>query len=184
VTFDTFDIPGPLLITPKVFGDDRGYFTETFKEAEFESRTGVHMVQDNQSLSAIPGTVRGLHCQAPPHAQAKLVRCLAGAIMDVAVDARVGSPTYGRWVQAELSATNHAQLFVPAGFLHGFATLTPDCLVVYKVSDIYAPDCDISVRFDSLPITWGLRDRGITAPTLSAKDESAPAFSDWQSPFA
>ena len=174
----TFSVSGPLLITPARFGDDRGYFSEVFKESVFEERTNVHMIQDNQSLSASPGTVRGLHAQAPPHAQAKLVRCLQGSIMDVAVDARAGSPTYGQWVQAELSAANHAQLFVPAGFLHGFATLTPDCLVLYKVSAPYAPARDMSVRFDSLPIDWG-----VEAAVLSDKDRDAPAFADWNSPF-
>lgn len=136
-------------------------------------------VQDNHSLSREAGTIRGLHFQAPPHAQDKLVRCTRGAILDVAVDIRVGSPTYGQWVKIELTATNGHQLLIPRGFLHGFVTLQPDSEVQYKCSDYYAPECDGSVRWDSLGIDWGLTD----APVLSAKDATAMPFPDFQSPF-
>ena len=140
-------------------------------------------VQDNQSLSAEPGTVRGLHFQAPPRAQDKLVRVLQGAIMDVAVDIRTGSPTYGQWVGAELSAENGKQLMVPAGFAHGFATLVPDTLVFYKCSDTYAAETEGAIRFDDpdLAIDWGIAtDKAIT----SGKDAAAPLFRDFVSPFA
>ena len=176
--YQELSIPGPLLVTPTVHGDSRGWFAETFREAEFAERTGVRFVQDNQSFSAAKGTLRGLHGQTPPRAQAKLVRCLSGRLLDVALDARVGSPTYGQWVSEELSAENHAQLFVPAGFLHGFLTLTPDCTVAYKVSDIYSKAHDFSVAWNSAGVDWG-----IDSPILSQKDSDAPNFADWDSPF-
>lgn len=178
-----FDIPGPVLITPRRFGDARGYFSETWNAARLTAAgVGAVFVQDNESLSRPAGTVRGLHFQAPPHAQAKLVRVAQGAIFDVAVDIRRGSPTYGQWCGAELSAENGAQLFIPAGFLHGFVTRTPDTLVIYKCSDYYAPECDGAVRFDDpdLGIDWGI------APgtaVLSDKDAGAQAFAGFQSPF-
>lgn len=143
-----------------------------------EAGFDLDFVQDNHSYSADVGTVRGLHYQAPPHAQDKLVRCSRGAIFDVAVDVRVGSRTFGQWVGVELTAENGKQLFVPKGFLHGFVTREPDTEVQYKVTDIYAPECDGSVRWDSLGINWGVR-----APVLSEKDAAAPSFDDWQSPF-
>lgn len=174
-------LPGVVAITPKRFGDDRGYFSETFNKRNLDQViAGVDFVQDNESLSAAPGTVRGLHYQAPPHAQDKLVRVLSGAIVDVAVDARVGSPHYGSWVAVELSSSNGKQLFVPKGFLHGFATLTPDTLIAYKCSDYYAPEADGAVRFDSCGIDWGM---DLNGAVLSGKDEAAPEFSDWSSPF-
>ncbi len=137
-------------------------------------------VQDNHSLSSRVGTVRGLHFQAPPHTQDKLVRCGRGALFDVAVDIRRGSPTYGHWVGYELSFENGRQLLVPVGFLHGFATLQPDTEILYKCSDYYVPECDGAVRFDSLDIDWNLR--GLE-PVLSQKDANAPAFADFESPF-
>ena len=129
------------LFIPRRFEDSRGWFSETYSARQFRALAGdVDFVQDNHSCSRAAGTVRGLHFQLPPHAQAKLVRCAKGSIFDVAVDIRRDSPTFGRWVGAELSAANHRQLFVPAGFAHGFATLEPDCEVIYKVDNYYAPD--------------------------------------------
>ncbi|WP_417270771.1 dTDP-4-dehydrorhamnose 3,5-epimerase [Celeribacter sp.] len=173
-------LPDVLLVTPRRFGDDRGWFSETWNHAAFaEAGCKADFVQDNHSFSSSAGTVRGLHYQAPPHAQDKLVRCTKGEIFDVAVDARVGSPTYGQWIGVRLSAQNGQQLFVPKGFLHGFATLAPNSEVQYKVTDIYAPDCDGSVRWDSLGIDWKIGEAA-----LSAKDAAAPRFNDWQSPFS
>ena len=176
-------LAGVLVLTPRRFGDDRGYFSETWSRRRLaEAGLDIDFVQDNHSYSEVAGTLRGLHYQAPPHAQAKLVRCAAGAVWDVAVDVRRGSPTFGRWVGVELSAENGRQLLVPVGFLHGFSTLTPDAEVLYKCSDFYAPEADGAVRWDSpaLGIDWKLGDR---APQLSAKDAAAPDFSDWDSPF-
>lgn len=139
-------------------------------------------VQDNHSLSMQVGTVRGLHFQAPPHAQAKLVRCGRGAFFDVAVDIRKGSPTYGDWVGVDLSFENGRQLLVPTGFLHGFVTREPDTEIIYKCSDYYAPECDGAVRFDCpvIGVDWGLGD---TPPVLSEKDAAAPGLGDFDSPF-
>lgn len=182
--FETFDISGPVLVKPKVFGDTRGYFMEAYKRDAFNEAVGhaVEFLQDNQSLSANKGTVRGLHYQSPPHAQGKLVRCLSGRIMDVAVDARIGSPTYGQHVSAELDADAQHQLWVPPGFLHGFSTLTDNVTVIYKVTDIYAPECDGGVNFadPKLDIDWGF---DVKMATLSNKDEIAPMLADWDSPF-
>ncbi|WP_397544090.1 dTDP-4-dehydrorhamnose 3,5-epimerase [Roseovarius salis] len=177
---EELDLPGVLLLTPKRFGDDRGFFCETWNRRRFaEAGIALDFVQDNQSLSAAACTLRGLHYQAPPHAQDKLVRCGRGRLFDVAVDIRRGSPTYGRWVGAELSAENGKQLLVPAGFLHGFVTREPDTEILYKCSDHYAPECDGAVRWDSCGIDWGLEG----APVLSDKDAAAPALSDFDSPF-
>src|SRR5210317_1157988 len=138
----------------------------------------IDWVQDNHSLSSRTGTVRGLHFQAPPHAQAKLVRCGRGALFDVAVDIRRGSPTYGAWVGFELSFENGRQLLIPEGFLHGFATREPETEILYKCSDYYAPDCDGAVRFDSpeIGINWDL---GELEPVLSEKDAAAQGFSNF-----
>ncbi len=173
-------LPEVMVITPRRFGDDRGWFSETWNKAALAAAelSLPDFVQDNHSYSGPRHTLRGLHFQRPPHAQAKLVRCSRGVILDVAVDARRGSRRYGQWVAAELSAENGAQLFVPAGFLHGFLTLTPDCEVQYKCSDYYAPECDGSVRWDSLGIDWGT-----DTPILSEKDAAAIAFTDFESPF-
>jgi dTDP-4-dehydrorhamnose 3,5-epimerase len=171
------------LIQPKRFGDARGWFTEVYSVPVFAG-LGITctFVQDNHSLSAPAFTLRGLHFQTPPRAQDKLVRCVRGRIFDVAVDVRAGSPTYGQWVGAELSAENGHQLFVPVGFAHGFLTLEPDCEVSYKCSDTYAPAQDGGVRWNSVGIDWPLP--AGTTPELSAKDANAPALADFDSPFA
>ena len=172
------------LIDPVRHGDARGWFTETWSRRAFAERgIDLDFVQDNHSLSRPAWTLRGLHFQTPPHAQAKLVRCLRGRIFDVAVDVRDGSPSYGEWGGAELSAENGRQLFVPAGFAHGFLTLEPDCEVAYKVSDVYAPQCDGGIRWDdpSIGIDWPLP--AGAAPELSPKDAVLPLLTDWQSPF-
>lgn len=174
------DIPDLLILQPKRHGDDRGFFCESWNRARMAEH-GLHydFVQDNHSLSRTAGTLRGLHYQAPPHAQAKLVRCGRGRIYDVAVDIRVGSPTYGHWFGLDLTFENGLQLLVPAGFLHGFITREPDTEVIYKCTDYYAPECDGAVRWDSCGINW---DPAID-PVLSAKDAAAPALADFVSPF-
>ncbi len=139
----------------------------------------VDFVQDNHSMSEDVGTLRGLHFQAPPHAQAKLVRCGRGRLLDVAVDIRKGSPTYGRWVAEELSFDNGRQLWIPAGFLHGFVTREPMTEIVYKCSDFYSPEADGAVRWNSCGIDWQLD----VEPLLSEKDSAAPTLEDFDSPF-
>ena len=173
-------LPGVKILTPRRFGDARGFFCETWN-AQAMAALGLDLdfVQDNQSLSGTPGTVRGLHFQAPPHAQDKLVRCGRGAFFDVAVDIRRGSPTYGHWIGVDLSAQNGKQLLIPKGFLHGFATRAPDTEILYKCTDFYAPDCDGAVRWDTCGIDWGLGGD----PVLSEKDAAAPALADFDSPF-
>ncbi|MEP2473701.1 MULTISPECIES: dTDP-4-dehydrorhamnose 3,5-epimerase [Rhodobacterales] len=176
-------LPGVLLITPKRFGDARGFFSESWSKRQMADAGLDHdWVQDNHSLSMQVGTVRGLHFQSPPHAQDKLVRCGRGVLYDVAVDIRRGSPTYGQWVGAELSFENGKQLLVPAGFLHGFATRAPETEIIYKCSDYYAPDCDGAVRFDcpDIGIDWGLD--GLE-PVLSEKDAAASGLAEFDSPF-
>ena len=176
-------IEGLALITPPRFGDARGFFAESWSARAFgDVAPGIEFVQDNHSLSGSAGTVRGLHYQSPPHAQGKLVRCGRGALWDVAVDARAGSPTYGEWYGAELTAANGAQLWIPAGFLHGFVSLEPDTEIVYKCTDFYAPEADGAVRWDSCGIDWP--DATPADPILSSKDAAAPAFADWTTPFA
>jgi dTDP-4-dehydrorhamnose 3,5-epimerase len=175
--------PNPVkLITPKRFGDSRGWFTEVYSDKTFAA-IGIDcgFVQDNHSLSKPQFTLRGLHFQTPPHGQDKLVRCIRGRIYDVAVDLRRGSPSYGQWVGAELTAENGHQLFVPVGFAHAFLTLEDDCEVTYKVSDVYAPDCDGGIRWDSVGIDWPMP-AGAT-PELSDKDTRLPALADFDSPF-
>ena len=173
-------LPGVVILTPARFGDDRGFFSETWSRKRLaEAGIDLDFVQDNHSLSARAGTLRGLHFQSPPHAQAKLVRCGRGVLWDVAVDIRAGSPTYGHWVGVELSAANGRQLLIPAGFLHGFVTRSDDTEIVYKCSDYYAPDCDGAVAWNSVGIDWGLTG----APVLSAKDAAAVAFADFKTPF-
>ena len=176
-------LPGVLEITPTRFGDHRGFFSESFnKRAWDDAGLEFDFVQDNHSKSAARGTLRGLHYQSPPAAQDKLVRVVAGAIFDVAVDVRVGSPHYGQWVGVELTAENGKQLLVPKGFLHGFLTLVDDTEVIYKCTDYYAPECDGSVRFDDsdIGIAWKMSSSEMT---LSDKDQSAPSFAEFQSPF-
>jgi dTDP-4-dehydrorhamnose 3,5-epimerase len=176
-------LAGVLILTPRRFGDERGWFSETWNRAVLaEAGIAADFVQDNHSLSAKASTLRGLHYQRPPHAQAKLVRVGRGRVFDVAVDIRRNSASYGRWVGVELSAENGRQLFIPAGFLHGFVTRDPDSELLYKCSDFYAPDCDGAVRFDDpdLAIDWGI------APgdaVLSARDAAAPFLRDAGSPF-
>ncbi len=176
-------IPDVRLIEPRRFGDERGFFAETWSARAFaEVGIATRFVQDNHSLSRRKGTVRGLHFQSPPHAQAKLVRCGRGRLFDVAVDIRAGSPTYGKWVGVELSAENGLQLYIPEGFLHGFATLEDDTEIVYKCSDFYAPDCDGTVRFDdpAIGIDWGI---DLSDAVLSPKDAAAPLLADLDNPF-
>ncbi len=176
-------IPDVKLITPKKFGDHRGFFSETYSKPKYEA-AGINddFVQDNHSLSAEVGVLRGLHFQKPPHAQAKLVRVTRGRVLDVAVDIRKGSPSYGQHVAVELSADNWQQLYVPVGFLHGFVVLDPNTEFLYKVSDVYAPDCDAGVRWDDpdLGIDWGL---DAADAKLSEKDAALPSFADFDSPF-
>ncbi|WP_104017983.1 dTDP-4-dehydrorhamnose 3,5-epimerase [Roseovarius nitratireducens] len=176
-------LDGVLVLTPKRFGDSRGFFSESWSRRRMaESGLDIDFVQDNHSLSAEVGTVRGLHYQSPPHAQAKLVRCGRGRLFDVAVDIRRGSPTFGQWFGAELSFGNGRQMLIPEGFLHGFVTREPETEIIYKCSDYYAPECDGAVRFDDpdIGIDWGLGD---VAPILSDKDAAAPAFAEFDSPF-
>jgi dTDP-4-dehydrorhamnose 3,5-epimerase len=171
------------LIRPRRFGDGRGWFVETYNLDKYvRLGVGVRFVQDNHSLSRSPWVLRGLHFQAPPRGQDKLVRCVKGRIWDVAADVRRGSPTFGQWVGAELSAENGNQLFLPVGFAHGFLTLEPDCEVEYKVSDLYAPECDGGLIWNdpTLAIDWPL---GADAPVLSDKDTRLPALADFDSPF-
>lgn len=171
------------LIHPHRHGDSRGWFTETYNRNTFAHRgVDVAFVQDNHSLSVPPFTLRGLHFQTPPRTQDKLVRCIRGRIYDVAVDVRKGSPTYGEWVGAELSAENGDQLFIPVGFAHGFLTLEPNCEVVYKCSDTYAPDRDGGIAWDSVEIDWPLPAGAV--PELSPKDTRQPTLADFDSPFA
>ena len=183
VDIQTTPLPGLMVLTPKRFGDERGFFSESWN-ARVMAEAGLDypFVQDNHSLSAAVGTLRGLHCQVNPHAQAKLVRCGRGRLFDVAVDARRGSPTYGQWFGQELSFENGVQLMIPAGFLHGFVTREPDTEIVYKCTEFYAPDADRSVRFDDpeLGIDWDL---GEAAPILSGKDADAPGFSEFDHNF-
>jgi len=175
-------LPGVLILTPQRFGDARGFFSESWNRARLaEHGIDLEFVQDNHSMSEAVNTVRGLHFQSPPHAQDKLVRCGQGALLDVAVDIRKGSPSYGAWVGVELSAENGKQLLVPKGFLHGFATRAPGTEILYKCTDTYAPDCDGAVRFDdpAIGIDWGLSGPAM----LSDKDAAAPLLADFDSPF-
>ena len=170
-------------LTPRRFGDDRGFFAETFNRQRL-SGVGIEIdwMQDNQSYSKDIFTLRGLHYQEPPFAQDKLVRVLRGRILDVAVDIRRGSPSYGKWVAVELSAEAFNQLLVPVGFAHGFLTLEPDTEVFYKVSAPYSGSHDRSIRYDdpALAIDWPL---GGKTPVLSAKDEAAPTLAEANAPF-
>ncbi|MDC3316427.1 dTDP-4-dehydrorhamnose 3,5-epimerase [bacterium] len=176
------DLKGVFVIEPDRFGDHRGFFAETYSQRGY-AEFGINsvFVQDNHSLSAFPNTVRGLHFQAPPHAQAKLVRCGQGAIFDVVVDIRKGSLSYGQWTGRELSAENGAQLLIPVGFAHGFVTLEPNSEIVYKCSDYYAPESEGSLRWDDpdIAVEWPLTG----APVLSEKDAEAPPLSQFKSPF-
>lgn len=170
------------LIKPNRYGDHRGYFAEMYSRNKYsEMGIGVEFVQDNHSLSSDIGTLRGLHFQSPPHAQAKLVRCGRGAIFDVAVDIRKGGPTYGQWVGYELSAENGHQLYIPAGFAHGFVTLETQSEIVYKCSDYYAPETEGALRWDDpdIGIKWPQKGN----PMLSKRDADAPLIRNFDSPF-
>lgn len=169
-------LPEVLVVRPKRFGDQRGFFCETYHREKFcAAGIDCEFVQDNHSLSGPVGTLRGLHYQIPPAAQDKLVRVIRGRIVDVAVDIRRSSPTFGQHVAVELSAEDGRQIFVPKGFAHGFLTLEPDTEVVYKVSDYYAPDAERGIRWDDadLAIAWPVRD-----VTLSGRDGQHPTFAD------
>lgn len=176
-------IEGALIIEPKVFGDARGYFFESFNAREFAEKTGldVTFVQDNESRSRY-GVLRGLHFQLPPYTQSKLVRVVKGRVLDVAVDIRKGSPTYGQHVACELTEDNHRQFFVPKGFAHGFCVLSEDAVFQYKCDNFYASQADagISILDASLGIDWGIpMDRAV----LSEKDTRHPCLKDFDSPF-
>ncbi len=176
-------MPIPQLIIPRRFGDTRGWFSETYNQrALAELGIHEHFVQDNHSLSVSKDTLRGLHFQTPPHAQAKLVRCISGAIWDVAVDVRAASPTYGQWVGAELTASGGEQLYIPFGFAHGFITLTDHAEVAYKTSDYYAPQCDSGIIWNDPMITidWPISN---AEPILSEKDQKLGLLQDFVSPF-
>jgi len=176
-------LEGVLILTPRRFGDNRGFFSECWnRKVMADHGINYDFVQDNHSLSRQAGTIRGLHFQAPPHAQAKLVRCGRGALFDVAVDIRRGSPTFGQWVGVELSAENGRQLLIPAGFLHGFATRLPDTEVIYKCTDYYAPAADGAVRFDDpdIGVQWGIDP---AQAVLSDKDAAAPWLRDFETPY-
>lgn len=171
-------IPEVWVFTPKRFEDDRGWFSETFNASSLaEALGGVVFVQDNQSLSRHKGTLRGLHFQRPPRAQDKLVRVLRGSILDVAVDIRRGSPTYGKWVGATLSAENGKQIFVPKGFAHAFLTLKPDTEVLYKVSDYYSREDEGGIVWDDpdIGVDWGMDGADLT---LVERDKSFPRLAD------
>ena len=179
-------LEGPLLITPRVFGDERGFFFESWNQQAFaaaleaDGQVVPAFVQDNHSRSS-RGVLRGLHYQLPPHPQGKLVRCVLGEIFDVAVDIRHGSATFGQWVGARLSATNHQQLWVPTGFAHGFLTLSEHAEVLYKTTDFWSPDCERAIRWDDprLAIAWpALSGEDLDGPCLSNKDAQAARLSD------
>jgi dTDP-4-dehydrorhamnose 3,5-epimerase len=169
-------LPEVLILEPKVFGDERGFFLESFNQEAFDAAVGYHVsfVQDNHSRSA-RGVLRGLHYQLPPHAQGKLVRVTSGHVFDVAVDLRLDSPRFGQWVGVELSAENHRQCWIPPGFAHGFLVLSDSADFLYKTTDYYAPQAEGSVRWDdpSIGIAWP--DAG-SKPILSAKDQAAPTL--------
>ena len=175
-------IPGVVIIEPRRYKDARGYYFESFSEREFNTQVReVKFVQDNESMSSY-GVMRGLHFQRPPYTQSKLVRCVKGAVLDVAVDIRKGSPTYGQYVAVELTEENHRQFFVPRGFAHGFAVLSETAIFQYKCDNFYHPEADggISILDDSLGIDWRIpTDHAI----LSEKDTKHPLLKDFDSPF-
>ena len=178
MTFTRTAIPDVVIIEPKVHGDSRGYFVETFRQDKLEEFLGykINFCQDNESKSS-KGVLRGLHYQLPPHAQTKLVRVISGRVLDVAVDIRKGSPTFGKYVAVELSAENKRQLLVPRGFAHGFVVLENDTVFAYKVDNYYSPECDRGISFDdeSLNINWILNKEELN---LSAKDTKQPKLNE------
>lgn len=171
-------IEGVVIIEPKLFGDERGYFFESYNEERFRAETGVktHFVQDNESKSKY-GVLRGLHFQRPPYAQAKLVRVIKGRVLDVAVDIRTGSPTYGKYVAVELSEDNHRQLFIPKGFAHGYAVLSDEAIFQYKCNNLYHPECEGAIVWNdpSIAIDWGVAEADII---LSEKDKRNPTLAE------
>lgn len=176
------DIEGVVILEPRVFNDSRGYFFESYNKKTFDSEVcPVEFVQDNESCSS-RGVMRGLHFQRPPHAQAKLVRCVRGAVLDVAVDIRKGSPTFGKYVSCLLTEENHRQFFIPRGFAHGFAVISDTAIFQYKCDNYYAPEADggISILDPSLGIDWGFP---FEEATLSDKDKKHPLLKDFDSPF-
>lgn len=178
----TTGIDGVLIIKPRVFKDNRGYFFESFNKREFEQKVGkVNFVQDNESMST-RGVMRGLHFQKPPYTQAKLVRCVVGRVIDVAVDIRKGSPTFGCHVSVELSEDNHQQFFIPRGFAHGFAVLSDVAVFQYKCDNYYNPESEGGVQIDdeSLGIDWRMKLEDII---LSEKDKKYPKLEEFDSPF-
>ncbi|XZF75625.1 dTDP-4-dehydrorhamnose 3,5-epimerase [Bacillus sp. AL-1R] len=178
---ETF-IKGIVVIEPTVFGDHRGWFMETYNDSKMKDLgMDLNFVQDNQSFSALKGTLRGLHYQLSPKAQTKLVRCTRGAIFDVAVDLRKGSPTYGKWFGIELSAENKKQLFIPKGFAHGFMTLTDNVEVQYKADEFYSPECDRGIVWNDpdIQVQWPMN----SSPLLSEKDKAAPLLKDAENNF-
>lgn len=175
-------IEGVYILEPRIFRDDRGYFFESFSQREFEEKIGkINFVQDNESKSSY-GVMRGLHFQRPPYTQSKLVRCVKGAVLDVAVDIRKGSPTYGQHVAVELTADNHRQFFIPRGFAHGFAVLSEEAIFQYKCDNFYAPQADggISILDASLNIDWQIPTENAI---MSEKDTKHPLLQDFDSPF-
>jgi dTDP-4-dehydrorhamnose 3,5-epimerase len=175
-------IEGLVIIQPTVFGDNRGCFLESYNKKKFDEAIGkVSFVQDNESKSS-KGVLRGLHFQKPPYAQAKLVRCLEGKVLDVAVDIREGSETYGEHITVELSGENKKQVFIPRGFAHGFVVLSESAIVAYKVDNSYAPTYDAGIRWDDsiLNIQWGLNESEVL---VSEKDTKLPFFSEFKTPF-
>lgn len=172
------DISGVWIIEPKVFRDARGYFMEAFKQTEFEQNIGkINFVQDNESCSS-KGVLRGLHYQMAPYSQSKLVRVITGCVLDVAVDLRVGSPTFGKYISVELSAENKRQFFIPQGFAHGFHVLSEEAVFTYKVDNPYMPSHERGLRFDdpAIGVDWGIED--MDAVNLSEKDTKAPLLSE------
>ncbi len=177
------NIEGPVIIEPRVFNDARGYFFESYSKRLFDEEVAkVEFVQDNESCSSY-GVIRGLHFQRPPYCQAKLVRCVKGAVLDVAVDIRKGSPTYGQHVAVELTEDNHRQFFIPHGFAHGFSVLSPVAIFQYKCDNYYHPEADggISLLDPNLGIDWGI---DINNAILSEKDTHHPLLADFDSPFS
>lgn len=176
-------IDGPVILKPRIFRDSRGYFFESYNQKVFNREVmPVDFVQDNQSKSVF-GVMRGLHFQRPPHAQAKLVRCIQGRVIDVAVDIRKGSPTYGQHVAVELTEENMLQFFIPRGFAHGFAVLSPEAVFQYKCDNFYAPEADggISILDTSLDIDWKLNPENVI---LSDKDKCHPLLAEFETPFS
>ena len=176
ITVSETELDGVLIVEPKVFGDNRGWFMETYSRRDFEE-AGItsEFVQDNRSFSSKKGIIRGLHFQRNPMCQAKLLTCLKGEILDVAVDLRKDSPTYKKWISVKLTAENKKQIFIPKGFAHGFLTLTDDVEIMYKCDELYSPECDGGIRFDDpeIGVEWGVEN-----PILSEKDKNAPYLKD------